>query len=273
MVLESLIQDDRKLTLDCCHATITKNTKAVEIPDEMFRMPEVQGAIKLGLVKLVGDEPVVKAPPAAVMIPEKKLKNVTGSKISLDCIKGLAMPGCYISVPANKIDEYEVQNAIQSGWLVDEDNPLPQKPIPTTKHIPLEELTAADVNMGPSELTLPGQKKVLQRSAPSEDDFFKPSQLQSAKKKGLKGSKAAAPDQPSKIQVAQKKKISLAPQAKTVSEELVDFLAAPEEKPLQQPVQEPSPAASEQAPAPPTQPKQEEEKPSEADDPLGFLLS
>jgi hypothetical protein len=263
MVLESLIQDDRKLTLDGCRATITKQTKAVEIPDEMYRTAEVQGAIKLGLVKLVGEPPVSKVPLAAVVMPEKKLKNVTKSKISIDCVKGLVMPGCYISIPVDKLDVYEVQNSIQSGWLVDEENPLPQRPIPTTKHVPLEELTAADVNEGPSELTLPGQKKVLQRAS-VEDDFYKPSQIQQlAKKKGLKGAKAPAPDQPSKIQIVQKQPISMEPkpQQKAVSEELVDFLVTPAEKPA-----EPLAEAKEQ-------PAQEAEKTSEADDPLGFLLS
>jgi len=265
MVLESLITDGRTLTLDACKATITKNTRAVEIPDEMYRTAEVQGAIKLGLVKIVGEPPVAKVLPASAFVPEKKLKNVTSSRISLDCVKGLVMPGCYISIPVDKLDVYEVQNAVQSGWLIDEANPLPQKPIPTMKHIPLEELTAADVNDGPSELTLPGQQKVLKRSA-VEDDFYKPSQIQQpSKKKGLKGAKAPAPDQPSKIQIAQKQPIALAPKPQqTVSEELVDFLGTPAVPP-----EAPAETASE------SQEKrvQEAEKPSEADDPLGFLLS
>jgi hypothetical protein len=267
MVLESLIQDDRTLTLDGCRATITKRTKAVEIPDEMYRTAEVQGAIKLGLVKIVGEPPVVKIPLSSAVIPEKKLKNVTTSRISLDCVRGLVMPGCYISIPVDKLDVYEVQNAVQSGWLVDEENPLPQRPIPTTKHIPLEELTAADVNDGPSELidvNVKTQKKVLSRSS-VEDDFYKPSQIQqSPKKKGLKGAQAPAPDQPSKIQIVQKQPISMAPKQQskqTVSEELVDFLVTPAEQPAEATV------------TPKEKTVQEAEKPSDADDPLGFLLS
>jgi hypothetical protein len=177
------------------------------------------------------------------------------------------MPNCYISIPVDKLDVYEVQNSIQSGWLVDEENPLPLRPIPTTKHVPLEELTVADVNDGPSELTLPGQQKVLKRASSSEDDFYKPSQIQQlSKKKGLKGSKAAAPDQPSKIQIVQKQPISAEPkpQQKAVSEELVDFLVAPAAQPVEPPAE---------AKVQPAQPEQEAEKTSEADDPLGFLLS
>jgi len=267
MVLESLIQDDRKLSLDCCHATITKKM-TVEIPDEMYGVQEVQAAIKLGFVKVVGEPPAKKISPEAVVIPEKKLKNVTQSKISLDCVKGLVMPGCYISIPVNKIDVYEVQNAIQSGWLVDEENPLPQRPVPSSRSvIPLEELTSADVNDGPSELHVPGSTTVkkLNRSASSDDDFFKPSQIyQAAKKKGLKGAKAPAPDQPSKIQIVPKGPMAQPTKPKAISEELVDFLATPAEA---------TPEADVAPMADPQQQSKEAEKPSEADDPLGFLLS
>lgn len=257
MILKSLIEDERKLTIDCCKATIKKNM-TVEIPDEMFRNAEVQGAIKLGFVKVIGDEPKPQPVPAAVMVPEKKLKNVTTMRISLDCIKGLVMPGCYIDIPVDKIEFSEVQNAIQSGWLVDEENPLPPKPLPSTNFIPLEELTVGDIQGSPSQ-GKKGIKKVA--SFGESDDLYRPSEIHESKgRKPLKGAKAVAPDQPSKIF---QKPVELAPKKQTVSEELVDFLDGSESK---EPTQE-------QTQVPASDQTEEGEKPAAEEDPLGFLLS
>jgi hypothetical protein len=133
MILESLIKDGSKLTLDCAKATLSKGSK-VEIADEYWLKPEVQNAIKLGLVRLVGSPPpATPATSAKVEENRKKFRSAWTSKLTFDCIKDYVDPGGIIHIPESKLTNSEVQNAIAWGMLVDPDMtaaPMARRPSP-----------------------------------------------------------------------------------------------------------------------------------------------
>lgn len=116
MILKSLIIDDSRLTLDCAKATITKGSE-VDLPDDLYYHPEVQGALKLEIVELVGDVP---APPPGVSSPAetKSYRNNTETRLTFDCIKASAGPKEVIDIPEDMLGAYEIDNAINNGMLV-----------------------------------------------------------------------------------------------------------------------------------------------------------
>lgn len=123
MIIESLIQDESKVTLDCAKATLHRGSK-ITIDDQFWTHPEIQGAIKCGFARLVGAEPTSRAHPGMPVIePEVRFKNVYEYKLTFDCIKKYAAPGDVVSIPVSKIDSLEVRECIGRGWLVNLDNP------------------------------------------------------------------------------------------------------------------------------------------------------
>jgi hypothetical protein len=118
MILESLITDGSKLTLDCAKATLSKGSK-IEIPDEFYSKSEVQNAIKMGLIRIVGSPPIVAAAALAQDENRRKFRSAWGSKLTFECLKDYVDPGGFINIPESKLTNSEVQNAIAWGMLVD----------------------------------------------------------------------------------------------------------------------------------------------------------
>jgi hypothetical protein len=156
MILESLINDGSKVALDCAKTSVTGPAGSkVEIADALFWHPEVQGAIKLGFAKPLGDIP--PEPPAAVATAaEKKVKfkNNYKTKLTFDCIKGTVEPGHFIEIPVSKVNDAEVANAVAYGMLEDVDNPKPPKAEPS-EPVDLEEVKVSD---GPAAPPAPSAK-------------------------------------------------------------------------------------------------------------------
>ena len=145
MILESLIKDERKITFDCAKATMRRGSK-IEIADEYWKSKEIQNAIKMGLVAIVGPEPILPQEPMGIA-PEKKIRfrNNHPTKLCFECIRDYVESGKIVWIPGSKIDEPEIRNAIFAGWLTNEDNPE-ATPQPTRgPAIQLEELTIDDI--------------------------------------------------------------------------------------------------------------------------------
>lgn len=143
MILKSLIKDDSKITFDCAKATLSKGGK-IEISDEFWLHQEVQGAIKLNLVELVGSPPFVDSTLQTKEEIKMKYKNVYSTALAFECVKGTVKPGAYIEIPLSKTDHQEIMTAVSMGWLVDEDNPVTSNLF--TKYTPaiLEEIKITD---------------------------------------------------------------------------------------------------------------------------------
>ena len=193
MIIRSKIEDASKLTLDCAKATLTKGSK-VEIDDRHWAAKEVQDAIKLNMIELVGEPPVLPEEPAQQAEKMVRLRNVHGSKITLECIKDYGNPGEIILVPTSKMNELEVRNAISWGMLINEDAPAPIHAAKGTIPLNLEELTTKDILTGTEvplarpKLKAEGAikaKKIGSVSAaeesddsePQDDGMFKPSEV------------------------------------------------------------------------------------------------
>jgi len=146
MIVKSLIEDDSKLTLDCAKATLHKDSK-VEIEDVFYWNPEVQGAMKLGMIEVVG-KPPPKPKDTDDTPEEKKIKyrNVHDSKICFECIKDYADPGQFIHIPESKIStEREIQNAIAWGMIERADGKnTPQAPKASRQAVKIDEFDADD---------------------------------------------------------------------------------------------------------------------------------
>jgi hypothetical protein len=146
MILKALFQDESKVTFDCAKATMSKGS-IIDISDAHWKQPEIQNAIKMGLIELIGPEPILPGE-ALGMAPEQEIKfrNVYDSKLCFDCMKSYVDPGKVISISVSKIDMVEVRNAISYGWLVNvetENDNIPHKGL--TAPVLLEELTAKDI--------------------------------------------------------------------------------------------------------------------------------
>lgn len=146
MIVKSLIKDESKLTLDCAKATLAKNSK-VEIEDAFYWNPEVQGAMKLGMIEIVG-KPPAPLPETAATPEEPKIKyrNVHDSKICFECIKDYADPGQFIHIPESKIaTEREIQNAIAWGMIERADGKdAPHAPKARPKPVKIDEFGTDD---------------------------------------------------------------------------------------------------------------------------------
>lgn len=147
MILESRIIDESKVTFDCAKATIEKGSK-ISIDDSFYKFEEIQNAIKMGLVALIGPAPVLPEENAA--LPERKVRfrNTYITKLCFECLKDYADPNMILHVPVSKLDELEIRNAISAGWIVNEDEP-PTTPLGRSTPVHLEELTAADIITAP----------------------------------------------------------------------------------------------------------------------------
>ena len=136
MILESQIGDDRVLTLDCAKATLRKGSR-VEIPDDCFGKAEVQNAIRMGLIRLIG------TPPAGVSLfdePKHRFRNAHGTRLTFECIKGTVDPGKTLAIPESKVNEREVQNAIAWGYLLDLDGGLAGTPVGNQPPVVIDEV-------------------------------------------------------------------------------------------------------------------------------------
>lgn len=163
MTLESLITDEQKVTFDCCKATITKG-KFIEVPDVFYDAGEIQGAIKLGLVRLVGPAPVTVAAALGPVVRKIKLRNRLGSPIALDCVKGHVPAGGTIEIPENLMHEREIQNAISWNMLEDVDNPKPtaEAGLPAV----VEEISVGDVDLNVSTQIIETRPRQAEKPEP-----------------------------------------------------------------------------------------------------------
>jgi len=122
MILQSLIQDESRLSLDCAKTAVKKNM-IIELPDNLYMNKEIQTAIKIGILKLVGDPPKVTPEEKANLVEEKKIKLRCNSRvqgrIAFDCIKDGVSAGQNLWVPESKMYHPEIQNALNSGILED----------------------------------------------------------------------------------------------------------------------------------------------------------
>lgn len=144
MIVESLIKDESRLTLDCAKATLHRGSK-VEIDDSTYWTKEVQGAIKLGMIRVVGEPP----PPMKVQeegAPEKKIKykSIHSTKLCFESLKDYVDPGNFIHVPESKISEREIQNAIAWGMIERVDGPKDAVKVRLTTPVKIDEFTAVD---------------------------------------------------------------------------------------------------------------------------------
>jgi hypothetical protein len=186
MVLESLIKDDQKVTFDCCKATITKGGM-VEIPDIHYSHAEIRGAIKLGLVRLVGPEPAV-VQSSMHLIKKIKLRNRSPHLLTFECVKGSVVSGACIDIPETLMNEREIQNALAWNMLEDAENP---KPIaPAGDPISLDEITVGDVELATQAIPTSSAPQEHPRQTQTQRPMrAQPTRRQSAKPIGRAGDK------------------------------------------------------------------------------------
>ena len=192
MIVESLIKDESKLTLDCAKATLHKGSK-VEIEDALYWGPEIQGALKLEMIRIIGKipDPLPEAPAKA---EEKKIKyrNMHATKICFECVKDYADPGNFINIPESKVQEREVQNAIAWGMIERVDGP--KDAVKTRQTIPVEidEFTATDAQDGEAKSILNDLPPVEEKPLPAEEQAIVAARSKkTAKKTEKKESKKA----------------------------------------------------------------------------------
>lgn len=226
MILKSLIKDKSRVCFDCCKAMIGAGD-VIEIADSFYVDAEVQGAIKLGMVELVGEPPAATIE-AAQPKPDKKLKNVWKTAIAIDCVRGHVPAGGYITIPIDKFRSSEVQGAIAMGMLVDED--APYVPRISTGPVELEELSTSDIlpaageqPVGPAKPAAVANTQRQRRPAPkaapkaapvkarklsrsneesgddSGDDMYRPSQIIDQPVRSRKAAQAPADGEESMI--------------------------------------------------------------------------
>lgn len=143
MIIESLISDASKVTLDCAKATLAKGSK-IEILDEFYGNTEVQNAIKMGMIKVVGTPPAL---PLSSRAEDKMLRfrNVYKNKLAFECVRAPVAPGEIIFIPTSKVTSAEVRNAIEFGMLEDVDAVVAPPPKVRTGPVALEEMNAKDI--------------------------------------------------------------------------------------------------------------------------------
>jgi hypothetical protein len=142
-----------KLTFDCAKATLETGT--IDIDDVHFGSTEIQGALKMGMIEIVGQMPALSNEqrstdgrfPANGGQPQEeqiKFRNTYDFKLCFDCIKKYVAPGETIMIPISKIDDAEISNAISSGWLLDEDNPAAVPFHPSGTPVVLDEVSVVE---------------------------------------------------------------------------------------------------------------------------------
>lgn len=169
MIVESLIQDDSKWTLDCAKATFHKGSKA-EVEDSLYWGAEVQGALKMGLIRIIGKipDPLPEAPAKA---EERKVKyrNIYSTKLCFECLRDYADPGCFIHIPESKIQEREIQNAIAWGMIEREDGPKDAVKTRQTIPVKIDEFTAVDATDSEAKAIIDSLPPVEEKPLPPEE--------------------------------------------------------------------------------------------------------
>jgi hypothetical protein len=140
MILESLIQNEMRVCLDCAKATLVKGSR-ITIPDDFYQHKDVQGAIAAGFAKLVGEPPAAYANKPKEKT--KKLRNIYKSKIAFECIKGTVEPGMLIEIPESAMNFKEIQNALAWNMLADPEAPPVIADVAASKAATIEEVKLA----------------------------------------------------------------------------------------------------------------------------------
>jgi hypothetical protein len=156
MILKSLIQDESTLSIDCARTRMSKGS-VIEIKDEFWTNAEIQGAIRLGLIELIGAIPEVQQEPEQEKEQNKlKFRNVSDTKIAFECIMGYDLdgksnkwsdyvaPNEYILIPEVATYSRQVQNALGWGLIVPADEGVPFKRPVKSDPVELDELTIQD---------------------------------------------------------------------------------------------------------------------------------
>lgn len=173
MILECLLQDKSRLTLDCAKTSLGKGDHR-EIKDEFYSSAEIQNAIKMGLIRLVGDPPAMTSTVVGV---EKShpFRNTHKTRLAFECVRGGVSPGAIIQIPASKLQAEEIRQAVIFGMLEDIDHVIVKAPRPLADAAPLalEELTAKDIIEAPTKARPPVKKggvkaKPISRAASDE---------------------------------------------------------------------------------------------------------
>lgn len=203
MILESLIKDDSMLTLDCAKARIKKGD-TVEIDDQHWHDPEIQGALKLKMVRVVGKKPNV--PPLVDQKDDdpkqektKTFVSAAGNRMAFECKtkykdpntgeplrwKEWVDPGNPIHVPLSAVEDKQIQNAL--GWELLVDPEAKKKKSPKAKKgksVVLEEAKVApgkSTRRKKSKAKSPVKAKKISSVADSDSDIdselFEPSTL------------------------------------------------------------------------------------------------
>ena len=170
MILQSLITDASYLSLDCAKTKLTKGM-IVELSDNLYWEKEIQNAISMKMIKLVGDPPTPRPVPKEE-VPETKVKLVCNSRVmgtvAFDCIKDHVRAGQALWVPESKMSHPEIQNALDSGILIDPENK--EERIPAAVHNPasLNEVRITDdeatSSVPPARATTTSQSRARRRT-------------------------------------------------------------------------------------------------------------
>lgn len=143
MILQSLITDKSYVSFDCAKTKVTKGS-VIEIADRFYWEKEIQNAIKLGLIKVVGDVPTNQPVPEQKK-EEKKIKLLCNPRvqgtIAFDCIKDFVTAGKFLWVPESRMDHPEIQNALDSGILQDPENKIQVTEVPIHTPVALHEVS------------------------------------------------------------------------------------------------------------------------------------
>lgn len=194
MILESLIEDESSVTLDCAQAHMGKGD-VIKIDDKHWRSKEVQGAIKLGMIKLIGKPPVLQEIKKHITLEEEETKlfvNISNTKvvfeISTERTDDVGEPikwteyaeanGGKLLVPISLINDNQIQNAISWGIIKDPASKAIKGP---SAPVNLEELTEEDLKKMSSRPT-PVKKRGKSVSNVSDkksdlNDLFSPSEV------------------------------------------------------------------------------------------------
>jgi hypothetical protein len=161
MLLKSNISDATILSIDCAKAQIGKG-QTIDISDEYWRTAEIQDALKLGFISLVGDPPKLseRQESATVLVEKLRFINLTKSKIAFECVVGQDKDGrdikwidyvasrAVLLVPITALADIQIQNAIAWHMIkqLDEENKLePETTEFKADPVKLEEITNDDI--------------------------------------------------------------------------------------------------------------------------------
>ena len=145
MIIRSLITDETKIAFECVNRVVKKGT-TLQIDDAHYNNGEIQGAIAKGWIEIVGPTP--STPATNFPMAEKRIRfqNVYLTKLAFEGLRDSVAPTKFIDIPLSKLEDREVRSAIQSGWLLDVENPqaIPERSNP----VHLQELTSQDIVAG-----------------------------------------------------------------------------------------------------------------------------